>query len=400
MIDSAVITRLATRGDGVTADRRHIPGAVPGDLVDADGVITVRGPNRAEPSCLHFGRCGGCQLQHVAEPLLCLFARDRILDALAAVGLQPGEVLPTHLSAPGTRRRAAMRATRRQGAVRLGFNAPASHSIVDLAQCPVLRPDLFALVEPLRTLIGPYLGEGAAIAVTLTATDHGPDLLLSNLQARGLPRIEGLTAFARRHGLVRLAVDGPDGVETLIADGAPSVAFGGVAVVLPPGAFLQATADGEAALLAAVRSIVTGARRIADLFCGLGTFALPLSDGARVVAADAAGAATAALERAARSAARPVEVVHRDLFRRPFDTADLKGIDAVVFDPPRAGAQAQVAALARSDVGVVAAVSCNPATFARDARILADAGFRLLRLWPVAQFRWSTHVELVAEFRR
>ena len=396
---SVPILRLAARGDGVTADGRHIPGAIPGDFLREDGAI-IPGPWRQEAICQHFGDCGGCQLQHAADGLLTDFARDRVLEPLARVGIVPTEVKPTHISPPRTRRRAALRATRTEGQVRLGFNAGGEHRIVDLAECPVMHPDLEALLPPLRALLGPALSERSAISVTLTHTDHGVDLLLGNLQANDVPPIEGLGEFAAVHGLSRLSVEGPMGVETVAARAEPSIRMGGVPVTLPPAAFLQATADGEAELVSAVRAIVGKATRVADLFSGCGTFTFPLAEKARVTAADGTGPAIRALETAARRAGAQITTQHRDLFRKPLSADELNAFDAVVLDPPRAGAEAQTGQLALSRVPVVAAVSCNPATFARDAAMLVKGGYKLRRLWPVAQFRWSTHVELVAEFRR
>ncbi len=406
--DAQEIVRLAARGDGVTADGRFVIGAAVGDRVHfgSDGTRIEPGPRHAVPPCRHFPDCGGCQLQHIGDADHADFVRDRIVRALAHAGVTPGEVMPVAMSPPRTRRRAALRAVRRGGLV-LGFNAEGSHRIVDIVQCEVLGPALFALVDPLRRLLHVALAEGQGAGVTLTDSDSGVDVLLANVAADRLDRIERLTDFARAHDLARLSVEGAHGVETLLEARAPVLTMGGVAVPLPPAPFLQATREGEAALVAAVLAAVGDAGRVADLFCGLGTFALPLSlgalplsRGARVLAADAAGPAVAALAVAARSAGRPVTTAHRDLFRRPLTAAELEPFDAVVFDPPRAGAQAQSAALAASKVPVVVAVSCNPSTFARDAQRLVEGGYRLDRLWPVAQFRWSTHVELVAEFRR
>ncbi len=394
-----LVVRMAARGDGVTADGRFLAGAVPGDMVAPDGSIRP-GPNRAVPPCRHFGTCGGCQLQHVSDATIAEFARSRMLEPLARAGIVPAELMATHMSPPASRRRAALRATRTKGQVRLGFNAEGAHSLIDVAQCPVLHPDLFRLVAPLRKLLGPYLAERSAIGITMTLTDAGVDLLLSNLQANSLPVIQGLTDFAGAMGLARLSLEGPMGVETLVARSDPFVTMGSVAVTLPPAAFLQATADGETALVAAVSAVAGQARSVADLFAGSGTFALPLSRTATVLAVDAAGPAIRALGEAARRAGRPISAQHRDLFRKPMSAAELDGFDMIVIDPPRAGALVQVGEIARSRVPVVAAVSCNPATFARDAAILVAGGYRLGRLWPVAQFRWSTHVELVAEFRR
>ncbi len=391
------IVRLAARGDGVAADGRFIAGAVPGDRVAEDGTL-VPGPNRAAPPCPHFGTCGGCQLQHVGEPILADFARQRILQPLAALGIVPGEVMPVHLSPAGARRRASLRAAWREGQVVLGFSEKGAHALVDLADCPVLHPRLHALLAPLRALLRGVLPRRGAVSVASTLVDQGVDLLLSDLAPERLAVSEQLVAFARTEGLARLSLSSPMGIDTLWAPQPPSVTLGGVPVPLPPGAFLQATADGEAALVAAVMEGVAGARRVADLFAGLGTFALPMSLSARVHAVEGAAGAVAALGRAARGAGRPIATEHRDLFRRPLAAAELAGFDAVVFDPPRAGALAQSAELARSGVPLVVAVSCNPATFARDAERLVAGGYRLETLWPVAQFRWSTHVELAALF--
>ncbi|WP_448585598.1 class I SAM-dependent RNA methyltransferase [Thermaurantiacus sp.] len=396
--ESVEVVRLAARGDGVTADGRFVPGAVPGDRLLADGTLRP-GPGRVTPPCIHFGACGGCRLQHVAEPLLADFATARILDPLARLGIVPEDVRPAHLSPPGSRRRASLRAVRRAGRVELGFNVEGSHALVDLAMCLVLSPRLLALVSPLRALLAGLMPDKGAVGIRMTATDGGIDLLLSNLAAERLPVVEALAAFAEAQRLARLSVEGPLGVETVVAPGVPAVRLGGVPVTLPPGAFLQATADGERALVAAALQGVAGARRVADLFCGVGTFALPLSQSAHVLAADASGPALHALARAAKAASRPVETQHRDLFRHPISAAELKRFDAVVIDPPRSGAAAQTAQIAAARVPVVVAVSCNPATFARDAERLASAGYRLETLWPVGQFRWSTHVELVALFR-
>lgn len=394
------VVGMGAKGDGVTQNGRFVAGAVPGDTVDPDGAILARGPNHIAPACRHFGTCGGCQIQHVADPAIADFAIDRILQPLARVGITPAQVQPVHLSPPGARRRAAMRATRTAGDVRLGFNAEGAHSLVDMHECPVLHPALFALVAPLRRLLAPHLKERSAIGITMTLTEAGVDLLLANLQANSLPLIEGLTDFAQAHGLARLSVEGPMGVETLVAAADPAVRLGGVPVTLPPAAFLQATADGEAALIASVTAIISRAGHVADLFAGSGTFALPLSATAKVEAVDGAGPAIRALEAAARRAHRPVTVQHRDLFRRPLTAQELAPYEAVVIDPPRAGAIAQTEQLALSKVPVIAAVSCNPATFARDAERLVNGGYTLHRIWPIAQFRWSTHIELVGEFRR
>lgn len=402
MNEAVPIVRLAARGDGVTADGRFVLGAAVGDLVQfgGDAPAITPGPGHQTPPCRHVPDCGGCQLQHLTDAAYVDFVHDRLVQALGHVGIVAGSVAPVALSPPRSRRRASLRAARRGGKLMLGFNAEGSHRIVDIDACDVLLPELFALIAPLRKLLAGSLGEGQGAGVTLTASDTGIDVLLANVAAERLDQIERLTGFANTHDLARLSVEGAHGVETVAMARMPVLAMGGVPVALPPAPFLQATREGEAALVAAVAEAVDGARRVADLFCGLGTFALPLSRKASVVAADAAGPAVAALEAAIRQFRRPVQTAHRDLFRRPYTAAELAGFDAVVFDPPRAGAQAQAQMLAQSKVPVVVAVSCNPSTFARDAEALARGGYRLDRLWPVAQFRWSTHVELVARFVR
>ena len=393
------VVRLAARGDGVTADGRFLAGAVPGDRVSADNSIQ-RGANHVAPACIHFGTCGGCQMQHVSDKTYDGFVTDRILWALHGVGLTPAAMLPVALSPPRSRRRAALRAVRLGKSVAVGFNAEGSHSLVDLAECHILTPSLFSLIAPLRTLLAPWLDARKAIGITLTETDTGIDMLLANVAADSLASIEMLTRFAHGHGLARLSIEGPGGVETIVETQQPMLRMGGLAVALPPAAFLQASREGEAALVAAVRAGVGTAATVADLFSGLGTFALPLSQTAQVLAADAAGPALASLAAAARASSRQIQTQHRDLFRKPLTAAELKPFAAIVFDPPRAGASAQAAEIALSSMPTVIAVSCNPSTFARDAEKLVAGGYKLGRIWPVAQFRWSTHVELAAEFTR
>jgi 23S rRNA (uracil1939-C5)-methyltransferase len=394
------IVRMAARGDGVTADGRFVPATVPGDRVRFDPFAVEPGPDHATPPCRHFPDCGGCQMQHVTDPAYERWVTARIMAALDAAKVAVGHLEPVALSPPRSRRRASLRAVKRGGQLTLGFNADASHRIVDMAECWVLTPRLFGLVAPLRALLKAALRDGAGAGVTLTESDTGVDLLLADVAARSLSEIERFNAFAAANDLARLSVENEDGVEMVTEERPPTLRFGGEAVTLPPAPFLQATREGEAALAAAVVTAVGDAGAVADLFCGLGTFALPLAKTAKVLAADGSLSATAALGAAARGAGAMMLVEHRDLFRRPLTVAELARFDAVVFDPPRAGAVEQVRELAASKVEVVVAVSCNPNTFARDAAILVDGGYRLERLWPVGQFRWSTHVELVAKFVR
>ena len=377
------IVRLAARGDGVTADGRFVAMTAPGDGVAPDGSI-VPGPHRQVPPCRHFPECGGCQLQHVDDPAYADYLKDRIASALAAQNLSAPEIREPHLSPPRSRRRAALKAA---GGL-VGFNAEASHRIVDMRECHILRPELFALVAPLRRLLNGRAG------IVMTLADQGVDLLLEGVNVEGLAATEAMIAFAEANGLARLALDDGYGAQILWEPEPVTIALSGVPVGLPEGAFLQATADGEAALVAAVREAVGEARVVADLFAGLGTFALALEG--KVYAAEGARDAVLAL----KSTGRGVFADHRDLFRRPLDLVELNRFEAVVLDPPRAGAKEQMPALAASKVPRIAYVSCNPATFARDARTLVESGRKLDWVHPVGQFRWSTHVELAACFSR
>ena len=392
------IVRLAARGDGITADGRYVPGATIDDMVVLEGeaVQLQPGPRHVAPVCRHVPACGGCQMQHVADDDYMRFVIDRLAHVLGP--LMPATVAQVALSPPRSRRRASLRAVRRGGGLHLGFNSEGSHQIIDLLQCEVLRSDLFALVAPLRQLLKAALADGQGAGITLTASETGLDVLLANIRAERLDEIERLTDFAMAHDLARLSVEGADGVQTIVEARTPCLTMGGVRVDLPPAPFLQPTQEGEQALVSAVLEALGDAAHVADLFCGLGTFALPISRRARVLAADAAGPAVAAMAMAARAAGRQVTPLHRDLFRRPLVAQEVAALDAVVFDPPRAGAEAQCRHLASARLPVVVAVSCNPSTFGRDARILADGGYVIEKLWPVAQFRWSSHVELVARF--
>lgn len=385
------IVRIAARGDGVTPSGRHVPFGVPGDAVLDDGALAF-GPHHQEPPCQHFPECGGCQLQHADDEAYRGYLVSRVSGALAQHDLST-EIRPPYLSPPNSRRRATLKVLKvGQGAV-VGFNAAQSHRVIDMRECHILRPELFALVAPLRQLLPGMLQPKRIVEIQLTLIDSGPDVLLKGIHARRLDEIEQLTAYAMRHDLARLGVDRGLGPETLYEPQPASVVLSGSRVAFPPGAFLQATEDGEDALVQAVQEALAGSSAIADLFAGLGTFALATNAG---YAAEASRDAATALKRAAP----PLSVEHRDLYRRPLDRAELKRFDGVILDPPRAGAAEQVAELASSALPRVAYVSCNPATFARDAKVLTGGSYQLVWVQPVGQFRWSTHVELVACFSR
>jgi 23S rRNA (uracil1939-C5)-methyltransferase len=393
---SEAIVRIAARGDGVTASGKHIPFAVPGDVLLEDGSLEP-GPGHQRPPCRHFPICGGCQLQHLTDAAYAEYCVSRVAGALTQHGLAT-EIRPPHLSPPRTRRRATLRALKAGGRVLIGFNEAGSNKIVDMLECHILHPKLFELLAPLRALLAKILLPKRTAEVQLALADQGPDVLLKGVTVDGLEAVEALTAFCEPQGLARLAIDEGFGPETRFEPRPVTITLGGLPVAMPAGAFLQATEDGEAALVAAMREAIAGARRTADLFAGLGTFALSLEG--QVLAAEASRDAVLALKSAAGRAGRTLQVEHRDLYRRPLDTKELAGFDAVVLDPPRAGALEQVRELSNSTVARIAYVSCNPATFARDAEKLVSGGYRLLWARPVGQFRWSTHVELAAAFSR
>lgn len=331
MSDIRPIVRLAARGDGVSDDGRFVPLAAVGDSVDfsSNPPRIIAGPHHAAPACAHYPDCGGCQMQHMDEAAY----RDFVIDRLSRVVALPADVRPIALSPPRSRRRASLKALKRSGKLVLGFHSEGTHALVDIADCPVLAPELMALLGPLRVLLRARLRDGQGAGIALTLSDAGVDVLLANVSAEGLAAIEALTNFADKHDLARLSVEGPGGIDTLVERWQPVLNMGGVAVPLPVAPFLQATREGEAALVAAVLESVGGAARVADLFCGLGTFALPLSQKAAVLAVDAAGPAVMALGATARSAGRRVEVQHRDLFRRPLVDKELAGLNA----PPTTG---------------------------------------------------------------
>ena len=398
MTGAEPIVRVAAKGDGVTASGRHVALAAPGDVWLPDGAVQP-GPHRAEPPCSHFGRCGGCQLQHLDEDALAGFVRDRVLNAATGQGLEPERVARVHLSPPRTRRRASLRAVNGGGRPLIGFSEGGSHRVVDMRECHVLAPALFALVEPLRRALADRRGK-YALKIDLTLADQGVDCAIRGLELDGLQQTEALLELCRELGLARLTLDQGFGPETFWEPDPVTVMLAGIPVDLPAGAFLQATADGEAALVSAALEWLGDGRRVADLFSGLGTFAFSLAGSGKVLAAEAARDTHLACRAAARRAGLPVEAAHRDLFRNPLRADELRGFDGIVLDPPRAGAREQVAQLVAAGVPRIVYISCNPSSWARDGRALADAGYRLAELRPVGQFRWSTHVELASLFVR
>jgi 23S rRNA (uracil1939-C5)-methyltransferase len=392
------IVRVAAKGDGVTASGRHVPLAAPGDTLDANGDV-LPGPHHATPPCRHFGTCGGCQLQHLDEEALADFVRDRVVHAAEQQGIETERIEPVHISPSRSRRRATLHAVNGGGRPLIGFREGQSHRVVDMRECHVLAPELFALVDPLRRMLAARRGR-YALSIELALTDQGVDCAIGGMAVEGLDETEALLEFCRAQGLARLMLDQGFGAEAFWEPEPVTVTLSGVTVPYPSGAFLQATRDGEQALVAAAVQWLGRGERTLDLFAGLGTFAFALAGQGHVLAAEAARDAHLACKAAAARGRFPVEAVHRDLFRNPLRAEELNGLDGVVLDPPRAGAREQVAQIAQSGVPRVVYVSCNPSSWSRDGAMLTEAGYRLAEVRPVGQFRWSTHVELASLFVR
>ena len=406
-----VIGRVGAQGDGVAEGPVYVPFTLPGERVLAK-VQAGRGElvellaasgERQAPPCPHFLACGGCALQHWSAPGYLEFKVGLIREALAWERLET-EILPPFACPPASRRRLALHARPggKDGA-RLGYKARGSWNLVEIEVCPIADPRLVQAFPALRRLGAAFLEHPrSAPTLHVTWTEAGIDVDVTGVERRtgGLSADGQLKAAeaAQAAGLARVTLAG----ETVYQSRRPEVRIGRALVTLPPGAFLQATPEAEAAMGEFVVAAATGAERTADLFCGVGAFALRLAERSQVLAADASAGAVAALSTAvgATSGLKPITAEARDLFRRPVLAQELKGIEVVVFDPPRAGADAQATEIGSSGAARAIGVSCNPATFARDARILVDAGFALERVLPVDQFLWSPHVELVGVFSR
>jgi 23S rRNA (uracil1939-C5)-methyltransferase len=398
------IDRLGHLGDGV-AGHVFVPQMLPGEVVEGELVgdrltgakIVIPSADRVRPPCVHARTCGGCMMQHASDALVADWKQGIVRGALTGQGLSaPFKAIVT--SPAQSRRRATLSGRKTKGGALLGFHARGQEMLIPVPQCQLLLPEIVAAFPALEALTKAGGSRSAELALTITHSTAGPDVSVAGGKPLESGLIMDLARIAESHGLSRLTWDG----EVVALRTAPVQRFGRAVVVPPPGAFLQATREGEKALLGAVIAAVGKAGRIADLFAGVGTFALPLTDRADVHAVEGDAAMTAAMEKGWRAAEglKRLTVEARDLFRRPLEADELAGFDAVVVDPPRAGAEAQVACLVQAKVPVIAMVSCNPVTFARDARVLVQAGYTIDWLQVVDQFRWSAHVELVARFSR
>lgn len=406
---SLTIETVGAQGDGRAQENGvwvNVPFTLAGETVRVDGAgerltlleVLTPSPDRAAPVCRHFGACGGCTLQHMAPPAYADFKRQQIIRALSARGLN-ADVADTWTTPPGSRRRAAFTAKRDGKQVAIGFHARKSHDLVAISECPVARPAIAAALPALKEIAGHLLSGRDAIGLMVTDTDSGLDLHVTGLakDVKALARAEASSA-ALRAGFARVSVEGAD----VLTERQPSLPAGAARLFPPPGGFLQASAEAEAEMEQIVREHLKFAASVADLFSGCGTFALRLAAESSVLAAEGNAAAIEALKASVRAAhgLKPVTAEVRDLFRNPYGARELTRFDGIVLDPPRAGASAQVAEIAKSRVPRIAYVSCDPATLARDLRTLVDGGYRIVRIHPVDQFLWSAHVEAVALLER
>jgi 23S rRNA (uracil1939-C5)-methyltransferase len=415
VVERIKVDHVGHRGDGVSLDTReaiYVPYALGGETVEVEHVaghhpdrrkllaVDVASPERIVPFCPHFGVCGGCAIQHWAAEPYHAWKRNIVIETLAQAGLEC-EVAPLVDAHGAGRRRITLHG--RLGTheiLKVGFAAASSHDVIPIHRCPILDPTLEGALDAAWAIAEPLTSKMAVtrpLDIQITATGNGLDVDVRGSGPLPAAMIAALSRVAEQHRLARLTRHG----ELMLQRLPPTVRMGRAEVTLPPGSFLQATVAGEETLASLVSERIGKAKEIADLFCGVGPFALRFAEKARVTAYDSDSGAIAALAKAAHTPGlKPVKAAPRDLFRRPLVPQELREFDAVVFDPPRQGAEAQALKLAASKVPVVVAVSCNVATFARDARLLIDGGYRLETVVPVDQFRHTPHVELVARFTR
>ena len=413
--ETITIDRLGAQGDGIAASQDgpvYVPFTLPGETVAIARVknqgtvmsIASASADRQEPPCRHFGpdgingTCGGCTLQHMADAPYGAFKRQLVVDALKSKGLTPevGEIVAAH---PGERRRVVFAARKTEKDMLIGFNQAESHHIVAVEECPISSAGIISRLPAIRAVGAAIATNAEAFRIAVLETLSGLDLAVEGVKKLSdQQRRKAIEVVLGLRGIARVSLDG----EILIEPAKPIVEFGGVQVSPPAGGFTQATKPAEEAMAKLVLAHVGKAKRIADLFAGAGTFSLQLARLGRVHAVEGDAKAIAALDHAARNTQglKPVTVEKRDLFRRPLMTSELKVYDAVVFDPPRAGAEFQCKELARSTVKKIVAVSCNPLTLARDLAILVEGGYRITSVTPIDQFLWTSHVEVVATLEK
>ncbi|WP_274425078.1 class I SAM-dependent RNA methyltransferase [Chelativorans sp. YIM 93263] len=409
MSERVVIDELGAQGDGIAqtpAGPLYVPFTLPGETVLAEirakgraalRTVETASSQRQEPACRHFGECGGCAVQHVAPEAYAAWKRAKVVRALQSRSLE-AEVAPLVTCPPNSRRRVTLTARTLGNRILLGYNAAQSHHLIDIEECPIAAPEIVAALEDMRVLARILAPRNKPLRLAVTATATGLDIAVGAAGRLEEKRRQKAVECALAGRFARLSFDG----EVLVECEKPVVQFGDVPVAVPPGGFLQATAHAEKTMAAHILRHLDGAKNVADLFAGSGTFTLRLARHSRVHAVEGDAAALAALSHAARTAPglKPVSSEKRDLFHRPLLPRELDAFDGLVFDPPRAGAEAQSQQIARSKVRRVAAISCNPGTLARDLAILVEGGYRIAEVTPIDQFLWSPHVEVVALLER
>ncbi len=410
VVREMLIARVGAQGDGVTEGEHgplYVPFTLGGERVSAsfegtsdrgrlERVIAVSG-ERVAPVCRHFTQCGGCAVQHMAPATYAAWKRDAVVSAFSARGIEADVAALVRVD--GRRRRAIFSVRRTSAGLLLGFHEAQSHDLVDVVECPVLEPRIVTAIPGLKVLIAPLMSARGEARITVTATVSGLDVGLEGIVRKLTSDVRAaIAAAAVKFDFVRVSVEGEPVYEAI----APFLVFGATDVVIPPGVFIQAVAAAERAMVDLVIGELGSSKKVVDLFSGLGAFTLPIAARSKVLAVDSDKLAIAALANSVRKATgiKPVTTLVRDLFREPMSALELNEHDAAIFDPPRAGAEAQARMLARSKLKTVVAVSCNPATLARDARTLIDGGYSLRSVTPVDQFVYSPHIEAVAVFRR
>jgi 23S rRNA (uracil1939-C5)-methyltransferase len=413
--ETVTIQRLGAQGDGIvngTDGPVFVPFTLPGETVAIARIknqgtvmsITTPSPDRQEPQCRHFGpdgvngTCGGCTLQHADEATYRAFKRQLVVDALKSKGLTP-EVGELVAAQPGERRRVTFAARKTEKDMLVGFNQAESHHLVNIEECPISSAAIIARLPAIKAIGAALANSAEAFRITVLQTLSGIDIAVDGIKKLSdQQRRKAIETVLGLRGIDRVSLNG----EILVEPVKPMLDFGGVKVTPPPGSFTQATKSAEDAMAELVVAHVGKSKRIADLFAGTGTFSLRLARVGRVHAVESEAKPLAALDHAARNTQglKPVTIERRDLFRRPLMTAELKVYDAVVFDPPRAGAEFQCQELARSTVKKIVAVSCNPLTLARDLALLVEAGYRITSVTPIDQFLWTSHVEVVATLEK
>lgn len=412
------ITSLGAQGDGVgeyDGIPVFVPDTMPGDLVSVElsppkksgiyGVleqVVEPSVDRIVPECPVFAKCGGCQLQYLSKDYYARWLTERTVAALSHHGFSSDVVAAPIITPKKSRRRVALKALKMGKGVVLGFSKRQSHQIVDIKDCPVTSRELTDLIKPLRKILCDILPNRMQVELHLTLTATGIDMLIDAALELDLKARELLVDFANTYDIAAIHCRDQGFLDPVVIRRAPMMDLSGVRAPLSPAAFVQASDEGEKALVKEVVGACDGSKRVADLFCGIGTFTFPLARKHQVFAVEGARQALDALQAGANQAVGLKQIVakHRDLYRRPLTAKELRGFDAVVFDPPRAGAKEQAEELASSGVTTIVAVSCNPNTFGRDARIIADGGYELIRVVPVDQFLWSPHIELVGVFTK